>query len=123
MGIIAWLVLGLASGLLANMLIPGRRSQGLILTCLIRVAGPLGGHPAVPRPFRRPAWCRPTEGLPGRWRQAPFFAALPVTGAVPVTVALPVPARTWMRLARTSGALGTKTCRTPSWAEAWILSA
>jgi uncharacterized membrane protein YeaQ/YmgE (transglycosylase-associated protein family) len=31
MGIIAWIVLGLAAGLIANMLIPGRRSQGLIL--------------------------------------------------------------------------------------------
>ncbi len=43
MGIIAWIVLGLASGLLANMLIPGKRSQGLILTCLIGVAGALLG--------------------------------------------------------------------------------
>jgi uncharacterized membrane protein YeaQ/YmgE (transglycosylase-associated protein family) len=43
MGIIAWIVLGLASGLVANMLIPGRRSQGLILTCLIGVAGALLG--------------------------------------------------------------------------------
>jgi uncharacterized membrane protein YeaQ/YmgE (transglycosylase-associated protein family) len=43
MGIIAWIVLGLASGLLANMLIPGRRSQGLIITCLIGVAGALLG--------------------------------------------------------------------------------
>jgi uncharacterized membrane protein YeaQ/YmgE (transglycosylase-associated protein family) len=43
MGIIAWIVLGLGAGLLANMLIPGRRSQGLILTCLIGIAGALGG--------------------------------------------------------------------------------
>ena len=43
MGIIAWIVLGLVAGLLANMLIPGKRSQGLILTCLIGVAGALGG--------------------------------------------------------------------------------
>ena len=43
MGIIAWIVLGLAAGLIANMLIPGRRSQGLILTCLIGIAGALGG--------------------------------------------------------------------------------
>jgi uncharacterized membrane protein YeaQ/YmgE (transglycosylase-associated protein family) len=43
MGIIAWIVLGLAAGLVANMLIPGRRSQGLILTCLIGVAGALLG--------------------------------------------------------------------------------
>ena len=41
MGIIAWIVLGLGAGLLANMLIPGRRSQGLILTCVIGIAGAL----------------------------------------------------------------------------------
>src|ERR1700738_738808 len=43
MGIIAWIVLGLAAGLLANMLIPGKRSQGLIVTCVIGIAGALGG--------------------------------------------------------------------------------
>jgi uncharacterized membrane protein YeaQ/YmgE (transglycosylase-associated protein family) len=43
MGIIAWIVLGLGAGLIANMLIPGRRQQGLILTCLIGVAGALLG--------------------------------------------------------------------------------
>jgi uncharacterized membrane protein YeaQ/YmgE (transglycosylase-associated protein family) len=43
MGIIAWIVLGLGAGLLANLLIPGRRSQGLIITCLIGVAGALVG--------------------------------------------------------------------------------
>ena len=32
MGIIGWVVLGLAAGLLANMLIPGKRSQGLAIT-------------------------------------------------------------------------------------------
>jgi uncharacterized membrane protein YeaQ/YmgE (transglycosylase-associated protein family) len=43
MGIIAWIVLGLGAGLLANMLIPGKRSQGLVITCLIGVAGALLG--------------------------------------------------------------------------------
>jgi uncharacterized membrane protein YeaQ/YmgE (transglycosylase-associated protein family) len=43
MGIIAWIVLGLVAGLLANMLIPGRRSQGLIVTCVIGILGALGG--------------------------------------------------------------------------------
>jgi uncharacterized membrane protein YeaQ/YmgE (transglycosylase-associated protein family) len=43
MGVIAWIVLGLGAGLLANMLIPGRRSQGLIITCVIGVAGALLG--------------------------------------------------------------------------------
>jgi uncharacterized membrane protein YeaQ/YmgE (transglycosylase-associated protein family) len=51
MGIIAWIVLGLGAGLLANMLIPGKRSQGLILTCLIGIAGALGGGWVATRLF------------------------------------------------------------------------
>lgn len=43
MGIIAWIVLGLVAGLIANMLIPGRRQQGLVITCVIGVAGALLG--------------------------------------------------------------------------------
>ena len=43
MSIFAWIVLGLAAGLLANMLVPGKRSQGIILTCLIGIAGAVGG--------------------------------------------------------------------------------
>ena len=49
MGIIAWIVLGLGAGLLGNLLIPGRRSQGLILTCLTGIAGALGGGWAASR--------------------------------------------------------------------------
>jgi uncharacterized membrane protein YeaQ/YmgE (transglycosylase-associated protein family) len=51
MGIIAWIVLGLAAGLLGNMLVPGRRSQGIILTCGIGIAGALGGGWAAARLF------------------------------------------------------------------------
>jgi uncharacterized membrane protein YeaQ/YmgE (transglycosylase-associated protein family) len=51
MGIIAWIVLGLAAGLLGNMLIPGRRSQGLIITCLIGIAGALLGGWVATRLF------------------------------------------------------------------------
>jgi uncharacterized membrane protein YeaQ/YmgE (transglycosylase-associated protein family) len=43
MGIIAWVVLGLGAGLVANMLVHGRRSQGLLLTCLVGIAGALAG--------------------------------------------------------------------------------
>jgi uncharacterized membrane protein YeaQ/YmgE (transglycosylase-associated protein family) len=43
MGIIAWIVLGLCAGLIANMLIPGRRSQGLFVTCVIGICGALLG--------------------------------------------------------------------------------
>jgi uncharacterized membrane protein YeaQ/YmgE (transglycosylase-associated protein family) len=49
MGVIAWIVLGLGAGLLGNLLIPGKRSQGLILTCLIGVAGALAGGWAASR--------------------------------------------------------------------------
>ena len=51
MGIIAWIVLGLGAGLIANMLIPGKRSQGLILTCVIGIAGALLGAWAATRIF------------------------------------------------------------------------
>ena len=51
MGIIAWIVLGLGAGLLGNMLIPGGRSQGLIVTCLIGVAGALAGGWVATRVF------------------------------------------------------------------------
>jgi uncharacterized membrane protein YeaQ/YmgE (transglycosylase-associated protein family) len=51
MGIIAWIVLGLGAGLLANIVIPGRRSQGLLLTCLLGIAGALGGGWAATRLF------------------------------------------------------------------------
>ena len=51
MSVIAWIVLGLAAGLLANMLIPGKRQQGLILTCLIGVAGALLGGWAATKLF------------------------------------------------------------------------
>ena len=51
MGIVAWIILGLVAGLLANMLIPGKRSQGLILTCLIGIAGALGGGWVASRLF------------------------------------------------------------------------
>jgi uncharacterized membrane protein YeaQ/YmgE (transglycosylase-associated protein family) len=51
MGIIAWIVLGLVAGLLANMLIPGRRSQGLIVTCVIGIVGALAGGWIATRVF------------------------------------------------------------------------
>jgi hypothetical protein len=58
MGIIAWIVLGLGAGLLANMVIPGRRSQGLILTC------PAGAA------RRRPGWRSPAARPPPPARTA-----------------------------------------------------
>jgi uncharacterized membrane protein YeaQ/YmgE (transglycosylase-associated protein family) len=43
MSIIAWIGLGVVAGLIANMLFPGRRQQGLILTCVIGMAAALLG--------------------------------------------------------------------------------
>ena len=43
MGIIAWIVLGLAAGLFANLLAPSKRSEGLIITCVMGIAGALLG--------------------------------------------------------------------------------
>jgi uncharacterized membrane protein YeaQ/YmgE (transglycosylase-associated protein family) len=43
MSIIAWIILGLGAGLLADLAIPGKRQQGLILSCLIGIAGALLG--------------------------------------------------------------------------------
>jgi uncharacterized membrane protein YeaQ/YmgE (transglycosylase-associated protein family) len=51
MGIIAWIALGLGAGLLANMAIPGKRSQGLVITCLLGIGGALGGGWAATRLF------------------------------------------------------------------------
>lgn len=51
MGVVAWIVLGLGAGLLANMLLPGRRSQGLIRTCLIGISGALAGGGAAAKLF------------------------------------------------------------------------
>jgi uncharacterized membrane protein YeaQ/YmgE (transglycosylase-associated protein family) len=48
MSIIAWDAPGLIAGFIANMLIPGRRPEGLILTCTIGILGALlGGWAAV----------------------------------------------------------------------------
>jgi uncharacterized membrane protein YeaQ/YmgE (transglycosylase-associated protein family) len=43
MSIIAWIVLGLIAGTIAKMLVSGRDSEGIILTCAIGVAGALLG--------------------------------------------------------------------------------
>lgn len=43
MGIIAWIILGLAAGMIAKMLVPGRDSEGLIVTTLIGIGGALLG--------------------------------------------------------------------------------
>jgi uncharacterized membrane protein YeaQ/YmgE (transglycosylase-associated protein family) len=43
MGVIAWIAVGVAAGLLANMLFPGKRARGLIFTALTGITAVLGG--------------------------------------------------------------------------------
>jgi uncharacterized membrane protein YeaQ/YmgE (transglycosylase-associated protein family) len=43
MGIVAWILLGLASGLLASRLLPGGKARGLALPCVIGTCGALLG--------------------------------------------------------------------------------
>jgi uncharacterized membrane protein YeaQ/YmgE (transglycosylase-associated protein family) len=48
MGIIAWIVLGFVVGMVAKRLVPGRDSQGLVVTTLIGIGGALlGGYLAT----------------------------------------------------------------------------
>ncbi len=67
MGIIAWIVLSLGAGLLANMLIPGGRSQGLILTCVAVAALRRPGWRSAGRHSRR----APVAGTPIQWASPP----------------------------------------------------
>jgi uncharacterized membrane protein YeaQ/YmgE (transglycosylase-associated protein family) len=43
MGIIAWIVLGLVVGAVAKLIMPGKDPGGLIVTCLIGIAGAVVG--------------------------------------------------------------------------------
>ncbi len=43
MGIIAWIVLGIIAGALAEHLVSGRESHGIVVTCLIGVVGAVAG--------------------------------------------------------------------------------
>jgi uncharacterized membrane protein YeaQ/YmgE (transglycosylase-associated protein family) len=43
LGIIGWIVFGLIVGVIAKLLMPGRDPGGMIVTCLIGIAGALVG--------------------------------------------------------------------------------
>jgi uncharacterized membrane protein YeaQ/YmgE (transglycosylase-associated protein family) len=43
MGILAWIVLGLAAGVLAKFIMPGRQGGGIILTIVLGIVGALVG--------------------------------------------------------------------------------
>jgi uncharacterized membrane protein YeaQ/YmgE (transglycosylase-associated protein family) len=43
MGILTWIVLGLVSGFLAKLLMPGQGPAGFVVTCLLGIVGALVG--------------------------------------------------------------------------------
>ena len=43
MGILLWIVFGLVAGFLAKFIMPGMAPKGLIITCLLGIAGALVG--------------------------------------------------------------------------------
>jgi uncharacterized membrane protein YeaQ/YmgE (transglycosylase-associated protein family) len=51
MGVIAWIILGLAAGLIARVLVPGKDREGLLITTLIGIAGALLGGFLATRVF------------------------------------------------------------------------
>jgi uncharacterized membrane protein YeaQ/YmgE (transglycosylase-associated protein family) len=55
MGIFAWIAVGLTAGLLANILLPGKRPRGLIFIRLTCLTGALGGA-WPPASSARTAW-------------------------------------------------------------------
>lgn len=71
MGIIAWIAVGLTAGLLANMLLRGKRSRGLIFICLTCFTGVLGG-----------AWAASQFRLDGFFSFSAWLAAIAEAAAL-----------------------------------------
>jgi uncharacterized membrane protein YeaQ/YmgE (transglycosylase-associated protein family) len=70
MGVIAWIAVGLAAGLLANMLLPGKRSRGPIFTGLTGIAAALGGDwtaSLLRSPASQATLATRRRETPGRW--------------------------------------------------------
>jgi uncharacterized membrane protein YeaQ/YmgE (transglycosylase-associated protein family) len=107
MGIIAWIVLGLGAGLLANMLVPGRRSQGLLITCLIGVAGALAGGWAATELFH-------VHTLNGFFNLSTWLTA--IVGAAVLLLVLHLFTRQRSTGRRTGRYSGRRTSRRTSWA-------
>ena len=109
MGIIAWIVLGLGAGLLANMLIPGKRSQGLLLTCVIGVAGALLGGWLATKLFH-------VVTLHGFFNLSTWLTAIAGAAVLLLAYHLLVSNRSGSRRTRRSGRGSGRTRRRASWA-------
>jgi uncharacterized membrane protein YeaQ/YmgE (transglycosylase-associated protein family) len=69
MGIIAWIILGLAAGMIAKKLVPGKDSHGLVITTLIGVGGALLGGFVATRLFN-------VDGIQGFFNLATWVTAI-----------------------------------------------
>ena len=78
MGIIAWIILGFAAGMVAKQLVPGKDSQGLVLTTLIGVGGALLGGFVATQVFH-------IDGIQGFFNLATWVTA--IAGAAVLLVA------------------------------------
>ena len=78
MGIIAWIILGFAAGMVAKQLVPGKDSQGLVLTTLIGVGGALLGGFVATELFN-------IDGIQGFFNLATWVTA--IAGAAVLLVA------------------------------------
>jgi uncharacterized membrane protein YeaQ/YmgE (transglycosylase-associated protein family) len=90
MGIIAWIVLRFGAGLPAHMVIPGKRSHGLLIICLIGVAGALGGGWAATGLFHVGHPAAAPQRLSVRWSAAGAAAAETTRPRTATTVGGPV---------------------------------
>ena len=78
MGIIAWIILGLAAGMVAKQLVPGKDSHGLVITTLIGIGGALLGGFVATRLFN-------VDGIQGFFNLATWVTA--IVGATILLVA------------------------------------
>jgi uncharacterized membrane protein YeaQ/YmgE (transglycosylase-associated protein family) len=69
MGIIAWIILGLAAGMVAKQLVPGKDSHGLVITTLIGVGGALLGGFVATKLFN-------VDGIQGFFNLATWVTAI-----------------------------------------------
>jgi uncharacterized membrane protein YeaQ/YmgE (transglycosylase-associated protein family) len=106
MGIIGWIVLGLCAGLIANMLIPGRRQQGLIITCLIGVAGALLGGWAAAKIFH-------IHTLNGFFNASTWLTA--IAGAAVLLLAYHLATRSSGKLAAAAATRTAELATLPAW--------
>jgi uncharacterized membrane protein YeaQ/YmgE (transglycosylase-associated protein family) len=75
MSIIAWIILGLAAGLVARQLVPGKDSEGLIVTTLLGVGGALLGGFLATRLFH-------VDGIQGFFNLSTWITAIAGAGVL-----------------------------------------